>query len=400
MKKYIKYLSIIALVVSVLGVFDWRRRKKSKEKQAKVDGSYKESSDKSDITSDKDIICDVEIIKSFPSDSLCKVELKRKDRREWNDNIQRFISESAQQGIIASDFKGLLKADVPISQLVKVKDNNILCRGFLREDGHISKHAKFKEVSGELLTKAVAFRLLSIVTSQHYLTEISGKLDVIKNRLDTIIDMQLADDKAELIADCKRLYELSSKHTYTENDKIEASIISNSIEKVRSKYRILLSKITDLNIDYSWFNKREADNKKQKLDASNYKEYMEIACDAEGLAYIAAMVYAKIANDLNDEEDRDMALKRMDSNIWEPYKEQFNRIKHDVISFLNISKDESIFASKDIESISNDSLKMFDDIEERFKHTQKIIDDNTAIYIQIGKKGADIYLANKDNKKH
>ncbi len=68
------------------------------------------------------------------------------------------------------------------------------------ETGDLLAHASFHRLGGQTVLLG-AFTVMSIATSQYFLTEINSELKIINNKIDQILDFLYGDKKAELLAE-------------------------------------------------------------------------------------------------------------------------------------------------------------------------------------------------------
>lgn len=79
-------------------------------------------------------------ITKFQISPMSEAEIK-----EWKSLISTLGGETAKTALTASAFNGLLKCDVPLKDLCRIKDNPDAMRGLIINDGKISRHASFTE---------------------------------------------------------------------------------------------------------------------------------------------------------------------------------------------------------------------------------------------------------------
>uniref|UniRef100_UPI003FEDD42D hypothetical protein n=1 Tax=Alloprevotella sp. TaxID=1872471 RepID=UPI003FEDD42D len=259
-----------------------------------------------------------------------------KEIQEWKSLLSTLGGGTTKTALTASTFNGLVKCDVPLKDLCRVNGNPDAMRGMVIKNGKISKQASFSETELGNMAPLMVFQCMAAVTSQYYQQVIFERLNAIDNKLNHIIEFLAADDRTKLIVSYNRFVELSQKNTYDIADKQIISEFSNYVEIIREKYRHLLASINNLNVDYECSDKKEAELKIQALKDSKYFDYLDIAMQAEVLTFIASAISMKVAGYLGNEEDITNYANRMSLDYWNNYVDQFNRIKHDVIKYLEL----------------------------------------------------------------
>ena len=242
-----------------------------------------------------------------------------KEIQEWKSLLSTLGGGTTKTALTASTFNGLVKCDVPLKDLCRVNGNPDAMRGMVIKNGKISKQASFSETELGNMAPLMVFQCMAAVTSQYYQQVIFERLNAIDNKLNHIIEFLAADDRAKLIVSYNRFVELSQKNTYDIADKQIISEFSNYVEIIREKYRHLLASINNLNVDYEWSDKKEAELKIQALKDSKYFDYLDIAMQAEVLTFIASAISMKVAGYLGNEEDITNYANRMSLDYWNNY---------------------------------------------------------------------------------
>lgn len=254
-------------------------------------------------------------------------------------------------------------------------------------DGKISKHASFSEIGLSYVAPLLVYQCMAAVTSQYYQQIITERLNAIDIKLDNIIKILTADDRAKLKVAYNRFIELNKKSTYDIADKQIVSEFSGYVEIVREKYRELLSGIVNLNASYKWSDKEEAKLKIQCLQKSHYFDYLDMVMHAEVLTFIASVISIKVAKFLGNHEDIKIYADRINLDYWNNYVDQFYKIRHDVVKYLEFEADASWIQGESIVAMKNEQLKKFKDIEESMKKLQSQFNHKTTQYIEIHEDG-------------
>ena len=304
-----------------------------------------------------------------------------KEIQEWKSLLSTLEGETTKTALTASTFNGLVKCDVPLKDLCRVNGNPDAMRGMVIKNGKISKQASFSETELGNMAPLMVFQCMAAVTSQYYQQVIFERLNAIDNKLNHIIEFLAADDRAKLIVSYNRFVELSQKKTYDIADKQIISEFSNYVEIIREKYKHLLASINNLNVDYECSDKKEAELKIQALKDSKYFDYLDIAMQAEVLTFIASAISMKVARYLGNEEDITNYANRMSLDYWNNYVDQFNRIKHDVIKYLELEAKASWKQRKSITELKEQQLKQFNEVEASMRRLQKQFEYRTIQYL-------------------
>ena len=313
--------------------------------------------------------------------------MDKNEVNEWKSLISTLGGEIVKTALNTFAFSGLLKCDVPIKDLCRIKDNPEAMRGFIMSDGKISKHASFSEAGLGNVAPLLVYQCMAAVTSQYYQQIITERLNAIDAKLDNIIKIMEAEDHAKLKVSYKRFKELSKKSEYDIADKLIVSEFSGYVDIIREKYKELLSKINSLNVNYKWSDKEEAKLKIQALQDSRYFHYLDMVMQSEVLAFIATTISIKVARYLGNDEDIKIYTERINLDYWNNYVDQFNRIRHDVIKYLELEAEASWVQSKSIVAMKNEQLKRFNDIEESMLEIQSQFNYRTVQYIKIHEDG-------------
>lgn len=317
-----------------------------------------------------------------------ELPISENEIKEWKTFISTCVGETAKTTFTISAFNGLLKCDVPLKDLCRIKDNPEAMRGFVMNNGKISKQASFSEIGLNNVAPLLIYQCMAAVTSQYYQQIITERLNDISLKLDNIIKILTADDCAKLKVSYKRFVELSKKSTYDIADKQIVSEFSGYVEIIREKYRNLLSNISDFRINYRWSDKKEAELKIQTFQNSHYFEYLDMAMQAEALTFIASAISMKVAKYLGNDEDVEIYADRMNLDYWSNYINQFNKTKHDIIKYLELEADSSWLQSKSITAMKDEQLKKFDQVENSMLNLQEKFEYRTVQYIKFQEDGS------------
>lgn len=388
---------LVPLIPIVLGkeVFRNYRKQKQNDLQKDVDSSYSEPNNESDIITNH---ISFEMVESSTelTDALEEIQILHKEDECLKSFVANSLGEVFKSGVISRNFDGLLKSDIPIYDLCRVAGHPHYLRGFSKIDNKIADHAKLKEVSGSVLTPVVIFQVLTIVTSQYHMQQITELLVDIHNEIDKIRDMLEYDDFGVLKASQDALFELMPKNNYDNSDKNRALSTRDMINKIRRKYIDLLSNIKDLKIDYRWGGYKESQYKVKKLQSSNYLLYLNVAIQAEILWIMASLVLVKISKQWGNKEDEDLYQQGIDFGFWGGYRDKFYRIRYDVLKYLELEKERSIFNKNKIERIKDAQERRFNEITDYIQKYQKQL-GGMPIYIKYSDGDIRLYVSKYKN---
>ena len=385
--------SIVSISPLVLGGWTTKEYRKNRQKklQELVNESQPAPVEKDLSIEDKNIQFTILAYESVNLEHFQEIRMDEDEINGWKTFISTLGGETAKTAFTTAASNGLLKCDVPLKDLCRMKDNPELMRGWVMTDGKISKHASFSEVGIGNVAPLLVYQHLAAVTSQYYLQIIVERLIAIDVKLETIIQILKAEDRAKLKVAYKRFVELSKKNSYDIADKETVSKFLDVVDIIREKYRYLLSGIKNLDIDWKWIDLKEAEKKIQALKESRYFEYLDLAMQAEVLYFIASAVSLKIAKYLGNEEDAKIYLNRMSLNFWDNYVDQFNMIKHDVIKYLELEADTSMFfpkkISKKISKMKDSLLKEFNSKEQSMLKLQEQFEYRAVQYLKFEEDG-------------
>lgn len=377
----------IPTVISVGFVYvaEFLRRKMRSNGQKKLQKAVDESSPKpvkKDLTgSDSHVEFTIFEDNSIDLERCQESLMSDKEIQEWKSFFSTLGGETGQTALTAFAFNGMLKCDVPLKDLCRVNGNPNAMRGMIIKNGKISQQASFSEAGFGNMAPLMVFQCMAAVTSQYYQQIIAERLNAIDSKLDNILRILAAEDRAKLKVSYNRFVELSKKNTYDIADKQIISEFSGHVEIIREKYRELLAGIKNLNVGYMWSDKKEAERKIQALNDSHYFENLEMAMQAEVLTFIASSISMKVARYLGNEEDITIYANRMTLDYWSNYIDQFNQIKHDVIKYIELEAEASWTQSKSILEMKEKQLKHFNSVETSMLKLQEQFECHSTQYL-------------------
>ena len=95
----------------------------------------------------------------------------------------------------------------------------------------------------------------------------------------------------------------------------------------------------------------------------------------------------RVAKYLGNDEDVKIYTSRMNLDYWNNYVDQFNKIKHDVVKYLELEADASWIQKKSIIAMKNEQLNRFDKVEESMLKLQRQFEYKTVQYIKVQDNG-------------
>ena len=201
------------------------------------------------------------------------IEIKDKNLLAKIDNIIpntfNAISNVEVSSKIQNMSSRLLESNIPIEQLAKSGLDPNAMRGFVKDGNKIIEHANFTSVADKAkdMSRVANINAImnvgSMVVGQYYMAEISNKLDLMKDGIETIADFQENDYKARVLQVILDTMDLSE---------FQCDIVEN--EDVRNL------KLTSLEIDNKECKKliglaNESIKTILKKDSKNNKDYID-----------------------------------------------------------------------------------------------------------------------------
>lgn len=381
LEKFGKEIGTVILII----ISDILRRIFRKNGQENLQKKVDETAPKTmikNMSSDSGQIC-IETNCNFDSKGFQEISMDEKETEMWKSFISDCIGEYTKTSMNTSSFNGLLKCNVPLNELYKVKDEPGVMRGYTMKDGKFSKQAKFTEAGLENAAPLMVYQSMAFITSQYYQQILTEKLEDINGKLDKIAQVLEATDRAQLNLAYKRFVDLQKKTQYDDIDKIQALKFLDYVELIRLKYSDLYFSIKNLNIKEQKTDKEEAEEKIKLLKSTGFFQSLDFVMQAELLTYIAYVVLIKIAIYLGNEEDVKIYMSNLRLDFWDKYITQFDKIKHDVIEYLELQSQSAFFSKKAIKALKNEAEKEFDNFETSMLNLQNQLNRSVNQTIQI-----------------
>ncbi|MBM6884092.1 hypothetical protein [Bacteroides caecigallinarum] len=382
-------MAIIAL--ATLGLIEFTREKLRDKGQKALQKKVDETQPKPITKYNDEITIKTVMIESIDSLDLEKnykeVVMDEAEINNWKSLICNTSSEIIRTSIINGSFSGLLKCDIPLSELAKSKTDSSLMRGFVTSNGKISQQANFQEVGFSQLAPSMIFNCLSILTSQYYLKGIWNELDKINKQNRKIENHIINGSWASLGSNYDILKEINNKTTYYDTDFMLAHSAAKEISKELKKYQENLNGNFSLNVESNLTDFKEAESKIMELERSNFFIYFNIVMGAEMLNYIATIILLKIAHFLNKTEDASNFSDRVKLSSWNFYLSKFCEVKHDVLTYLEYESESSLFYKNKINKLKDECETMFQQTERLINDTYSVISQPMTNYLYIDTNG-------------
>ncbi len=254
----------------------------------------------------------------------------------------RLFQNAVQTGLIYNTFSGALRCNVDISKLAHAKSGFL--RGFVLEEGRITENAEFCEIPAADIRPLAVFAIASFVTGQYYQHIITGQLNSINQKIDQVLNLLEADDRATLSNDFRELERISKAKNRTPELFNELKELHKEIGKIQLKYRDVVQSIPFEDVGFSFFDKNEAIDWENALNKSKFIPYMNIVFCAEYLYYLSTMMLIgwESSKPTPDYGQIESLAGKINSNFMEPYAEKYHKIKCMVclrLALLEVSAD-------------------------------------------------------------
>lgn len=345
-------------------LYDSNRRKRQEKIQEFVNKSFNQDDNAKNEVAECNVQFEV-IDRDIDFHSYQEIPMNEDEINEWMSLLTNIGGESVKSMLNMQSFNGLLKCDIPISKLAKVKGDPNALRGYMfNNNGKIVKQGSFTEIGVNNATPLFAFQLMSAITSQYYqhliykqLNDIDDKLKHIYSLNNEIYKLYTNDDHATLKVSFDFLQGFYRKTQYNINDLQDVRQIVKDAKVIKEKYRDMLPGINDLNVTSRRSNLAEVNLKIEKLNNSHFLEYYETVLVAEQLTFVASIVGVKIAMSLNLDEDVTMLCNLIDTFNLDDYEHCFRRIKHDVVKYIEKQEEDYTEEEEKFKNIFEDANK-------------------------------------------
>lgn len=383
--------NIIGLIIAVSSaageeVCRLLRKRGQFKLQKKVDESIPKKVNKDSGTAIQAFKLEIIPNKNYEGNLGYQIEMPEHEKNEIKANLSFLIGESLNAGLATQSFSGLLKSDIPLNELYRIKDHPELMRGYVLKNGRFTKQASLKEASIVNATPILVYQCLAAVTSQYYQQIITERLDDIDIKLSKIYSHLTSEDLGKLQNQFREFRFLANKTKYNKDDLERAKLYVYECGNIMAKYR-LLNKSIELKIGNKITDLKEAQEKINKLKKSQYLEELNMAIHAESLYNIACNITAKIAYSLDEIEDAKEYSSRVSLEYWDEYEYRFQCIRHEILKYLELEEAGAWILKGKIKELKNSQEEIFNDFETNFKKNYSWFNNKVTQYIQIDKNG-------------
>lgn len=108
---------------------------------------------------------------------------------------------------------------------------------------------------------------------------------------------------------------------------------------------------------------------------------------AELLNYMATIILTKIAMSLNKIEDVRNFSNRVKLCLWNDYVSTFNKVKHDVLKYLELEAERSFLSKNKINKLKHECETMFQQTERHLNNTYLVVSQPMTNYLYIDVNG-------------
>jgi hypothetical protein len=191
---------------------------------------------------------------------------KRIDTDELGKNINGFTlisSEDSSKGLLSS-FVGLSSnlgtakyvtnsfytTTASSSQLIKYANNNF--SSIIKDGGKFSKHVGFVKGNIGALTPMIAFQVLTMVTAQAHMQEISKKLNLINDKISFLLTFHKNERIAKLKYINTQLEELHKRSFFTVEDFVLINSFKYDLQVIKDEsYQLFVKALFDIQKKHS-----------------------------------------------------------------------------------------------------------------------------------------------------
>lgn len=246
-----------------------------------------------------------------------------------------FTSAFVQVGTISAlNPNGLFTATVNPSFLTKFTDGTLST--MIHGSNGIARHAGFKLVSTSVFTPIITFQVLSFVTGQYYLNNITKQLERINQKLDELIELHYIEREAKVVGAFNYMRELSESNYPLSGERDFLKNIQNELKNIHEEQDIKLRRISSNKTKKSWWTKRSIENLKSQYDADRFNSHLEMKIKTKELLLVSKLVELKLNAQINDGEKITRSKKNVElvenvkkqdlEGVYEKYFNDINSI--------------------------------------------------------------------------
>lgn len=309
------------------------------------------------------------------------------------DTVTNFISSAigagSNVGLAKLATNGLFKATADPSTLMKLSSGGI--GSTVMKNGKMISQAGFIPAGNSIITPLIGFQLLSIVTGQYYMNNISKQLNSVLGKLDQILSYLDSRDKAILEFSAQRLEYFTKKENFTLEDFIELRNIRSDVAKIKNTYIIECNKFNINNNEYSsgsyLTNYGRAEHIVNKFHEKGYLNKIDILIFSENLLHFTKEVelfmnikYCSKNNDINRieslKENINILMQEPDKGTRELLKVTENITKSMQSKVKSLHNDADVYLDS-FQNLSNNLKLNFNSITIKISSSSVAINNSS-----------------------
>jgi len=314
--------------------------------------------------------------------------LDAEEQTYWKGELSRFFGNDLNTAMAISSFDGLLRCDIPISELSTVKGNEKLLRGYSKKGQKFARQAKFSRVGLQRAAPMLVFQYLSAVTGQYYMHQVVMRLDQIRQGLDQIAKDILAAKKGELQGIYSGLELLSQKTQYGQSDVISADTLLRQAEMLSYEF---LNKVIDydpLSVEFKCNTDLGCVEKMVNIfDQNRFSVNLQLAAMAEVVVYLAILVRARIAYYNFDESGYGLYMDKLSMENWSLISFKLEQTKACMLKYINLHHQRANIYDGKIKEYLTKMKKVFDECNQQIADYRKVLESAVPIYFRLDEEG-------------
>ena len=149
-------------------------------------------------------------------DNLIPIQLNNDQKSQLSSTLSSITGVGIGVGAQALAVKGLYRASVSASQLMKYADGSV--SSMIKEGGRFVQHAGFTSVGFSAVAPMAIFQAAAAITGQYYMNIITKQLNQLNESIQKVIQKIEAKNRAELRAIQATMSNLAHQDNYTPDD--------------------------------------------------------------------------------------------------------------------------------------------------------------------------------------
>ncbi|MBD5283649.1 MAG: hypothetical protein HDS31_03465 [Bacteroides sp.] len=323
--------------------------------------------------------------------------LDQEKSKKWIELISVAVGHSIEYIGLLTASDGLVRCNLDLNALCMVKDAPNLLRGYVLENGRISKHATFDPDINSLFIGSLCMKSLSFITSQYYLhyihsniSEVKESLQRLEEKVDYINWAAVIDDLTSIMAIGERLTEILSNKALDKNDIRDVHEYSTTLAAYLYKY----IKIIDKYKMTSTSGESNYNEVKSRLDAfyNSYFWYsIHVFLYLVNLYYVDTSLFLLIA--INQENSDNMRhsfdrLNKLKNILIFNFQPLINKIYSNLMGFIDAEiSDAHPDEKKKILDMRKSLNQGFTEIKNAVEHLCNYHDTEGSNFIKISNDG-------------